>query len=143
MNYEQIDLQIAERQAQKGFGKKHAEPPKFAMFQAEIKTRMRDNSELLLGTATLRVPAMKDRSVEKAIAISATTYYLLEKAPKNANQIFLFTHTGRFVDRIELQEWDDGDCQKTALEDREQSLLAIAYETCQIEVNLLPRPIVA
>ena len=23
MNYEQIDLQIAERQAQKGFGKKH------------------------------------------------------------------------------------------------------------------------
>ena len=104
---------------------------------------MRDNSELLLGTASLRVPEIKDRSVEKAIAISATTYYLLEKAPKNANQIFLFTHTGRFVDRIELQEWDDGDCQKTALEDREQSLLAIAYESCQIEVTLLPRPIVA
>lgn len=125
----------------KGFGRK--KETAFVEFVLEIKTRMRDNSELLLGTATLRVPAMKDRSVEGAIAISAATHYLLEKAPENANQIFLFTRTGRFVDRIELQEWDDGNCEKTAIKDREQSLLAIAYETCQIEVTLLPRPIVA
>ena len=125
----------------KGFSKQV--PPNFAIFQLEIKTRMRDNSELLLGTASLRVPEIKDRSVEKAIAISAATHYLLEKAPKNANQIFLFTHTGRFVDRIELREWDDGNCEKTALEDCEQNLLAIAYESCRIEVTLLPRPIVA
>lgn len=126
----------------KGFGKKQ-EPPRYAMFQVEIKTRMRDNSELLLGTATLRIPEMKDRSVEKAIAISAATHYLLEKAPKNANQIFLFTRTGRFVDRIELQEWDDGNCEQTALEDKEQDLLAIAYASCEIKINLLNRPVVA
>lgn len=125
----------------KGFGRK--KETAFVGFLLEIKTRMRDDSELLLGTATLRVPEMKDRSIEKAIAISASAHYLLEKAPKNANQIFLFTRTSRFVDRIELQEWDDGSCEKTAIKDREQSLLAIAYETCQIEVNILPRPIVA
>lgn len=125
----------------KGFGRK--KETAFVEFVLEIKTRMRDNSELLLGTATLRVPAMKDRSVESAIAISAATHYLLEKAPKNANQIFLFTRTGRFVDRIELQEWDDGNCEQTALEDKEQDLLAIAYAACQIEETLLDRPVVA
>lgn len=124
----------------RGFGKKP--PERFVNFILEIKTRMKDDSELLLGTASLRVPEIKNRQYEKAIAISAATKFLLHGAPKGANQIFIFTSTGRFVDRIELREWE-GECEKNILEDEQQSLMDIAYNLCQIELSLLPRPVVA
>lgn len=124
----------------RGFGKKPSE--QFVDFILEIKTRMNDDSELLLGTTILRVPEIKNRSYERAIAVSAATKFLLDDAPKGANQIFIFTRTGRFIDRIELREWE-GECETNILGDEHQSLMEIAYNLCQIEVSLLPRPIVA
>lgn len=128
----------------KGFGLSKI-PKEFVDYHLELKIRMNDDSELLVGTAILQVPHLKHRDYEDAIAVSATAEFLTGGyAPTEVNQIFVFTgKSRRFVDRIELREWQDSPCQTNSLNSTEQSLIAIAYNQCKIKLSLLPRPVVA
>ncbi|MFB2970359.1 hypothetical protein ACE1CD_15405 [Aerosakkonema sp. BLCC-F183] len=91
----------------------------YKQFWAELKQRfLSDNSELLYGEAEIFVSNLKHREAEKELAIIECYKLLMLPEIKNTqiNQVMLFTKKGGwFIERIELNEFSDAECEKIEL----------------------------
>lgn len=142
----------------KGFGIKQPPAIQYQVYTAELKRRyLTDNSELLLGTATIRVPkslydrtgqTLTKREVWDAFA-RAVVYCLIScKAgeEKGLNQIFLFDNSWNLLERIETNVWDENGDKPTyqkPLSDNTASIAWEAFQRCDVQVDWLDVPVVA
>lgn len=151
----------------KGFGCKAAPQLEYQLYTAELKRRyLTDNSEMLLGTATIQVPkAMHDlpkaaalryrtgqastkREVWDAFA-QAVCYCILcskEGEKRGLNQIFLFDNRWELLERVETNAWEEGDSSPThqnPLDDKTAAIAWEAFKRCKVQVDWLDIPVVA
>lgn len=140
------------------FGKEKPVEIEYQTYTAELKRRMvSDNSELLLGTATIKVPkTLHDLSGKTPVrrevwdAFACTTAYCLicseAGAVKGLNQLFLFDNQWNLITRLETNAWDEGEekpCQNVGVSDRQAEIAWKAFNRCEVKVDWLETPIVA
>lgn len=105
--------------APKGFAK--VKQPQTFTYRAEIKRRfLTDDSELDLGELKFTVPLQPTRAETHDLAILFTGCWLQTKiaVDKGANQAFLFTASDNFIERIEVQPFNDrSGCHKVPIQD--------------------------
>jgi len=127
-------------------GKGFAPPPKieYRHYYCEVKRRMPDDSELLLGTVTLYVPSKPSIALNShGLASITATRKLLELETRiKANQIFVFLESDkRFIDRIELNAYDGGEI--TEITPEAERVLNEIYDQCKFQENIFKVPVVA
>jgi hypothetical protein len=142
----------------KGFGVKTQSIVKYQTYNIELKRRyLTDNSEMLIGTATLNIPkSLYDRTgqtptkreVWDAFA-RACCYCLISSQvakEKKLNQLFLFDSQWSLLDRIELNAWDEPGQRPTyeaPLDNKNISIAREALKRCDVRINWLTVPVVA
>ena len=147
-----------ERNNSKGFGTKTAPAIQYQTYTADLKRRyLTDNSELLLGIATIQVPktlcdktgqTMTKREVWDAFA-RAVCYCIITSqagADKGVNQVFLADNRWNLLERIELNVWSENGNEPTYQQPMSDDTASIAWEAfqrCQVEVQWLDVPVVA
>lgn len=142
----------------KGFGCKAIPQIEYQLYTAELKRRyLTDNSEMLLGTATIKVPkTMSDRTgqtltkreVWDAFA-QAVCYCILcseEGEKRGVNQIFLFDNRWNILERLETNVWEEEGSKPThqsAMGDETAKIAWEAFKRCEVKVEWLAVPVVA
>jgi hypothetical protein len=142
----------------KGFATTTAPKIEYQLYHAELKRRyLTDNSELLLGSATIQVPKdLKDRTGETLTKrevwdafAQAVCYCLISSSAgeeKGVNQIFLFDNRWNLLERLETNVWEENGCTPTYQKPMDDATADVAWEAfkrCQIDVQWLKVPVVA
>lgn len=141
-----------------GFGAKTQPRPEYQNYNVELKRRyLTDNSEVLLGTATIRVP--KDLADPTGLTATkrecwdafaqACCYCLICSqvgAEKGLNQVFLFDNKWNLLERLETNTWNEGGespAYQEPMSDSNASIAWRAFQRCQVEVKWFDVPVVA
>lgn len=142
----------------KGFGAKTQPVIAYQTYNVELKRRMlSDNSELLLGTATIAVP--KDLSDPTGLTLTkrecwdafaqACCYCLICSqvgVEKGLNQVFLFDNRWNLLERLETNTWDEGGespAYQEPMSDSSAEIAWRAFQRCQVQVDWLDVPVVS
>lgn len=135
-------------------------PPKpqvneqYQCYTAELKKRfLTDDSELLLGTALVKVPKrLSDPTAQAykrqvwdafAKAVAYHMMFLEESQQRGVNQIFTFTNKGWLLDRVELNPWAETNSESGEVEemaDSDFNLIQMAVSHCQFSIEWLELP---